>query len=75
MNDIVATSYLDIEEGHYTSIPNTPAGPDSPCLPGPGQIKLIRYRDGRLDHEIIQGQLKPTRFALIKNMRFTGWNV
>lgn len=75
MNDIVATDFISIPKGQYARLPNTPPGPESPCLPGPAQLKLIRYRDGRLAHEIIQGEPKPTRLALIKKMRLVAWTV
>jgi hypothetical protein len=75
MNDIVATEFMTIDDGQYARIPNTGTGPNALCLPGPAKLKVMRYRDGRLDHEIIEGQTKPTRLALFKNMQLINWPI
>lgn len=75
MNDIVAEKYIDIEKNQYARIPGSPPGPDGYCLPGPAQLKVMRYRDGRVTHEVIQGVPKPIRFAVFHKMKLVSWGV
>ena len=65
------TNIIEVRDGQYVPIPNTLRY----VLPGPGRLQVTRYTDGRLASKILEGEMKPTKYAIVKNLQRVGWGL
>lgn len=68
---VVVRKTVIVTTGQYTPIP----GSDKMVLAGPGKMEVVRYDDGRLDGQVLEGFSKPIALAIAKRWQRVTWEV
>lgn len=72
VNDIVASEVITAEEGEYIPMPSAPT---KWAVPGPAEVEVKRYRDGRLEGRIIRGSARPMHYAIHFKWKRLNWGL
>lgn len=60
---------IEVAEGEYARVP----GDTHHVLVGPGKLEVTRLEDGRAYGRIVEGEAKPRRFAIKRQLKLRTW--